>query len=91
MDSGASRHFTGYCKVFSNLVERETNLKILLGDNSSHDVKRFGSTSFHSNSSQTIHLHGVLYVSGLKKNLVSSSIMEDKGHKVTFIDGKVLV
>ena len=33
----------------------------------------------------------MFYVPDLKKNLVSISVMEDKGFKVTFIDGKVRV
>ena len=32
----------------------------------------------------------VLYVSGLKKNLVSISSLDKKGHRVAFIDGKYL-
>ena len=33
----------------------------------------------------------VLYVPGLKKNLLSISALEKKGFKVAFIDGKVLM
>jgi hypothetical protein len=33
----------------------------------------------------------VLYVSGLKKNLLSISSLEKKGFRVTFIDGEVLM
>jgi hypothetical protein len=32
----------------------------------------------------------VLYVLGLKKNLLSISSMEDRGYAVAFVDGKVL-
>jgi hypothetical protein len=32
----------------------------------------------------------VLYVPGLKKNLLSISAMEDRGYAVAFIDGQVL-
>jgi len=42
VDSGASHHFFGYNEVLSNLVKRESNLKIILGDNSIHLVKGFG-------------------------------------------------
>ena len=60
MDSGASRHFTGYREVLSNLAERETNMKLLLGDNSSHPVKGSGFVSLHLETGQTIHLQDVL-------------------------------
>ena len=33
----------------------------------------------------------MVYVPNLKKNLVSISEMEDKGFKVAFVDGKVLI
>jgi len=39
VDSGASRHFSGYKEVLSNLIERETSLKIILEDNSTYLVK----------------------------------------------------
>jgi len=39
---------------------------------------------------EDIHLHDVLYVPGLKKNLVSIYAAKDKGMKVVFIKGKVL-
>lgn len=89
VDSGASRHFTGYPKVLSNLFERESNLKIILGDNATCPIKGTGFVSFHLDFDQTIHLEEVLNVSGLKKNLVSISTLEDKGFKVAFINGKV--
>ena len=38
-----------------------------------------------------LHLNNILYVPGLKKNLLSISCLEDKGDRVAFIDGKVLV
>ena len=33
----------------------------------------------------------VLYVLGLKKNLVSTSSLEDKGYKVAFFEGQVFI
>ena len=42
-------------------------------------------------SGNNVHLNNVLYVPGLKKNLVSISCLEDKGDRVEFVDGKVLV
>jgi len=90
VDSGAFGHLSGYKEVFSNLVEKETSLKFILGDNSTHPVKGFGSIKFHLDSSESILLHDVMYVTGLKKNLVSICAMEDKGMIVAFIKGKFL-
>eukprot|EP00253_Pinus_taeda_P032546 PITA_32546 len=91
IDSGASRHFTGYKEALSNLIEKETNLEIVLGNNAKYPVKGVGNVTLQLNQGNTIHLQEVLYVPDLKRNLVSISAMEDKGYKVTFIDGKVCV
>jgi len=91
IDSGASRHFIGYKEVLHNLIEKETNLEIVLGDNMEYPLKGVGNVSLKLNQGNTIHLQDVLYVSDLKKDLVSISAMEDKGYKVTFSDGKVRI
>ena len=82
IDSGASRHFTGYKEALSNLIEKKTNLEIILGDNATYSVKRIGTVTLHLNQVQTLHLQEVFYVPDLKKNLVSIFAMEDKGFKV---------
>eukprot|EP00253_Pinus_taeda_P027649 PITA_27649 len=89
--SGASRHFTGYKEALSNLLEKKTNREIILGDNVAYPVKGIGIFTLHLNQGQTLNLQEVLYVPDLKKNLVSIYMMEDKGFKVKFIDGKVCV
>ena len=91
IDSGASRHFTGYKEALSNLIEKDINLEIILGDNATYPVKGVGNVTLQLNQGNTIHLQEVLYVHDLKKTLVSISTMEDKGFKVAFIDGKVRV
>ena len=48
------------------------------------------STSLQLESNDTLQLSDVLYVPGMKINLVSISALEDKGYKVAFLDGKVL-
>ena len=53
-------------------------------------MKGFGSTSLQLESNDLLHLNDVLYVPGMKRNLVSISTLEDKGYRVTFADGNVL-
>eukprot|EP00253_Pinus_taeda_P030587 PITA_30587 len=89
IDSGASRHFTSYKEFLHNLIEKETNLEIVLRDNMKYPMKGVGNVSLKLNQGNTIHLQDVLYVPDLKKNLVSISTMEYKDYKVTFSDGKV--
>eukprot|EP00253_Pinus_taeda_P029075 PITA_29075 len=66
------------------------NIEIILGDNATYLVKGIETVILHLNQGQTLHSQEVLYVPYLKKNVVSISAMEDKGFKVTFIDGKVV-
>lgn len=64
---------------------------IILGVDVTYPGKGVGNVTPQLNEGNTIHLQEVLYVPDLKKNLVSSSAMEDKGFKVAFINGKVCV
>lgn len=89
IDSGSSTNFIRYKEALSNLIEKKSNLKIILRDNATYPVKGIGISTLHLNYGQTIHLQEVLYVLELKKNLVSIYVMEEKGFKVALIDGKV--
>jgi len=60
-----------------------------LGDKNSYLVKWIGSTSLELEFGGNIHLNNILYVPGLKKNLLSISFLEDKGDKVAFVDAIV--
>jgi hypothetical protein len=91
IDSGASRNMAGDHRNFSSMKEKETPHKVELGDNNSYAIKVIGKDTIKMELGNSIHLSNVLYVSGLKKNLVSISCLEDKGDSVAFVDGKVLV
>ena len=39
IDSGASRHMTGFRDHLTNLVEKQTNLHVVLGDDDRYNVK----------------------------------------------------
>jgi len=87
IDSGASRHFTGYKEALSNLIEKDTNLEIILGENATYPMKGVGNVTLQLNQGNIIHLQEVLYILDLKNNLVSISAMEAKGFMVAFING----
>jgi hypothetical protein len=90
IDSGASRHMTGDQASLSNLNERKTSYKVDLGDKRTYPVEGFGQAFVKLESSNHVHLSNVLYVPSLEKNLVSLSCLEDKGNRISFMDGKVL-
>jgi hypothetical protein len=90
IDSGASRHMTGFRDHLTNIVEKDTNVHVVLGDDARYNVKGVGTSTFQLDFDMHLHLSEVLYVPGMKRNLVSISALEDKGYKVTFSEGKFL-
>jgi hypothetical protein len=90
IDNGSFKHMTGYRDHMTNLVEKESILHVVLGDNARYIVKGVGTPTFQLDSDIPLQLSEVLYVPGMKMNIVSVSSLEDKGYKVTFSEGKVL-
>jgi hypothetical protein len=46
INSGASRHMTGYREHLTNLVEKDSQLHVVLGDDASYTVKGSRTISF---------------------------------------------
>jgi hypothetical protein len=90
IDSGASRHMTGFRDHLTDLVEKETNLHVVLGNNAIYNVKGVGTSTFQLDSNIPLQLSEALYVHGMKRKIVLISALEDKGYKVTFSEGKFL-
>ena len=91
IDNGASKHMTGYKGSFSELVQKDSPHKVKLGDDYQYPIKGVGETSYKLDSRKPLKIKNVLYVPGLKKNLLSIQALEENGFKVTFIDGEVLM
>ena len=62
-----------------------------LGDDSKHPIKGVGEASLELDSGNPLSIKDILFVQGLKKNLLSISALEDKGFRVAFVDGQVLL
>lgn len=90
IDSGASRQITGYCDHLSDLVEKDTSLHVVIGDDAHYSVRGSGSTSLNLDSSISLHLSDILFVPRIKRNLISISTLEDKGYQIAFSEGRVL-
>jgi transposase InsO family protein len=90
IDGGASRHMTSFRDHLTNFVEKETHLHVVLGDDARYNVKGVRTSTFQLDSDMQIQLREVLYVLGMKRNLVSISVLDDKGYKVTFLEGRFL-
>ena len=91
VDSGASKHMTGYKDYLSALVEKESHQKVKLGDDYQYPIKGVGEASFQLESGKQLKMKDFLYVPGLKKNLLSISGLEKKDFRVAFVDGQVLI
>ena len=91
VDSGASKHMTGYKNYLSTLIERESHQKVKLGDDYKYPIKGVGEASYKLESGKLLKMKDVLYVPSLKKNLLSISGLEKKGFRVAFVDGQVLM
>ena len=88
MDGGASRHMTGYKSTLTDFWKKPFTVQVELGNDASYEIKGVGSTSFLLDSSTILHINDILYVSGLKRNLLSVGVLEDKGYEVIFKQGK---
>ena len=62
-----------------------------LGDDYRYPIKGMGEASNKLNSEKSMKMKEVLYVPGLKKNLLSISALGKKGFRVVFLHGEVLI
>ena len=81
----------GKNKTLSKLEEKNSPQKVSLGDDYQYPIKGIGEASYKFDSGNPLKMKEVLYVPGLKKNLLSISALDKKGFRVAFIDGQVLV
>jgi hypothetical protein len=91
IDSGASKHMIGSEDSLSNLIHKYSPHKVKLGDDYQYQIKGIGEASYKLNSGKLMKMKEVLYVPGLKKNLLSISASDKKGFRVAFINGQVLM
>ena len=88
MDNGASFHMSGDKNIFSTLEEKDLQMWIKMGDNGNYCVLGEGILVFQRECGAPLTLSAIQYVPGLKKNLVSIAMLEDKGYDVGFSKGK---
>eukprot|EP00253_Pinus_taeda_P035784 PITA_35784 len=92
--SEVSFHMTRNKKYFNKLSEKDMQFDIEVGDNGKYRVKGTATVRFKRESGNPLYLRDVLYVLGLKKNLVFISALKVRGmsilsgykYYVTFID-----
>eukprot|EP00253_Pinus_taeda_P029002 PITA_29002 len=88
---GASFHMTSDKNLFSALMENDLKMHIEMGDDGRYSVLGVGTVAFEREHGCPLTLIDVIYVPGLKKNLVSITMLEEKGYDVVFSKGKVFL
>ena len=78
IDSGDSNHMTGFKQSFVKLSEHESPHKAKLGDDYHYPIKGSGESSYKLDSVTSMTMKEVLFVVGLKKNLLSISALDAK-------------
>jgi hypothetical protein len=64
---------------------------VKLGDDYQYPIKGVGEASHMLDSKKTMKMKDVLYIHGLKKNLLYISSLDENGFRVYFIDGEFLM
>ena len=77
----------GIQRSFGKLSENESPHKVKLGDGYQYPIKGSGEYFYKLDSGKSLTMKEVLFVPGLKKNLLSISALYAKGMRVAFVDG----
>ena len=81
----------GFKESFVKLSELESPHEVKLGDDYQYPIKGIGESSYKLDSGNSMMMKDVLFVPGLKKNLLSISALDAKGMRVAFENGQVLM
>ena len=82
---------TRYKESFINMSKHESPHKVKLEDDYQYPIKGSGEASYKLDSIKYLKMKDVLYVPGLKNNLLSISTLDAKGMRVAFVNGQVLM
>ena len=91
LDSGASFHMTKDKYLFTDMDEKDLGVHIEMGDDGRYSATDIGTISFKREFGKPFVLKEVMHVPGLKKNLISIAMLEDKGYDVVFSEGKAFL
>jgi hypothetical protein len=85
VDSGATGHMTGMLDSFLFIFEIGPDHVV----NGTHQIRGVDSVRFLLDFGETLEVEGVLFVLGMRVNLLSVSTLEDAGYVITFKRGYV--
>jgi hypothetical protein len=73
------------------LIKKDSPHKAKLGDYYQYPIKGVGEDSFQLDFRKLMKIKDVLFILGLSKNILSISTLEEKGFRISFFDGEVLM
>ena len=86
IDSGASQHMTGQRLWFSRFENLHGSGNVFLGDERELPIKGKGSIPFDFPHGGSLDIPDILYVEGLRRNLISVSKLRDQKFHINFDD-----
>ena len=89
--SGASKHMTSQKNTLSILIEKESPQKVSLGDDYQYPIKGMGEATYNLDLGTPMRMKDVVYVPGLKNNLIFISSLDKKFFGIVFVYGEVLI
>jgi hypothetical protein len=91
VDSGASIHMTCNKNWYINLKETHNGAHSYLGDDHSYLIKGYGDIPVTLSNGTVRHIHNVVYVPVINKNLISVSTITNHNLKVEFFKTHCIV
>jgi hypothetical protein len=84
VDSGTTCHITRSRELFESFRGSNSNMYMELGMGTQHAMQGFGIVPFHMNSGGVLRVTYVLWVSELRRSMISVSMIEKKSCEVLF-------
>ncbi|KAK4397915.1 hypothetical protein Sango_1267000 [Sesamum angolense] len=91
LNTGASRHFCSNKALFHELLETTDGECVFMGNSTTVGVLDKGKILLKLTSDKILALIDVLYVSSLRRNLVSGSLLNKAGLKIVLESDKVII
>ncbi|GJR40446.1 retrotransposon protein, putative, ty1-copia subclass [Tanacetum coccineum] len=90
MDSGCSYHMTPMLDIFFDFLKCDGG-SVQLGDNKECKIRGIGKVKIQLKDGSSFVLHSVMYIHGLKRNLISLGTLKKEGFIVKMQSDKVKV
>lgn len=88
LDSGASFNMVGNRDLFNELEEKDLKKNIVFGHDGRYNMTGIGIVTFHREFYSLLRLKDVIFILGIKNNLVFFAVLKDRGYDVVFSKGR---